>query len=70
LLQPADLLTPEELASRLKVKKSWVYEKLRQRGPNPLPYFRMGRYLRFNWPAVAAWIESTASPKLSKRGAR
>ena len=26
-LKPEDILTPEELAARLKVRKSWVYEQ-------------------------------------------
>lgn len=57
-IEPSDLLTPEELASRLKVGPSWVYNALRQRGPRPLPHFKMGRYLRFSWLAVSAWLQS------------
>jgi excisionase family DNA binding protein len=57
-LDPADLLTPEELSVRLKVSPSWVYNALRQRGPHPLPHFKMGRYLRFSWHAVSAWLHS------------
>lgn len=60
VLDPADLLTPEELAARLKVRKTWIYEKIRQRkSPYPFPHFRMGRYLRFSWTEVSAWIEGT-----------
>jgi len=36
LISPADILTPQELAARLKVKPGWVYEKLRPRQPNPI----------------------------------
>jgi predicted DNA-binding transcriptional regulator AlpA len=58
ILSPEDILTPQELAARLKVKPGWVYEKMRPRQPHPLPVIKMGRYLRFSWPAVSAWLES------------
>jgi predicted DNA-binding transcriptional regulator AlpA len=58
ILSAADILTPEQLAERLHVKIGWVYEKMRPRQPHPLPVIKMGRYLRFSWPAVAAWLES------------
>ncbi len=57
-ISPADILTPQELAKRLKVKPGWVFEKLRPRQPNPIPVIKMGRFLRFHWPTVAAWLES------------
>ena len=57
-LSPSDILTPEQLAQKLQVKVGWVYEKMRPRQPHPLPVIKMGRYLRFSWPAVAAWLES------------
>jgi len=57
-IDPADLLTPEELAKRLKVGPSYVYNALRERGPHSLPHFKMGRYLRFSWVAVSAWLQA------------
>ena len=53
-----NLLTPSELALRLKVPKSWVYEKTRARSRDPLPLIRLGKYMRFNWPDVVAWLQS------------
>lgn len=58
-LDPNDILTPEELARRLKVSVGWVYEKSRHRGKfsgKPLPCLRLGRYLRFAWPDVVTWM--------------
>jgi hypothetical protein len=59
-IDPADLLTPEELAARLKVSKSWVFEQTRQRASvrnkTPLPCIRMGKYLRFSWAQVSQWL--------------
>ena len=39
------LLTPEELAERIKVPLSWVYEQSRQ---GNIPTHRIGRYIRFD----------------------
>lgn len=56
-----DILTPEQLAERLQVKPSWVYEQTRDRAGirsvDPLPHIKMGRYLRFDWCDVLAWLE-------------
>lgn len=63
-LDPRDILTPDELAGRLKVGVGWVYEKSRSRGQSnrkPLPCLRMGRYLRFYWPDVCDWMRSNGS---------
>jgi hypothetical protein len=52
-------LTPNQLAERLQVGVNWVYEKCRNRGKHsgePLPVLRCGRYLRFYWPDVCAWL--------------
>jgi excisionase family DNA binding protein len=39
------LLPPEELAQKLNVPVSWVYEQSRQ---NNIPTHRIGRYIRFD----------------------
>ncbi len=65
LVQTEDILTPEELASRLKVPDSWVYEKTRGRCRNPIPCLRLGRYVRFDWAAVAAWLTAPAPRETS-----
>jgi excisionase family DNA binding protein len=46
-----DLLTPEQLADRLKVPLSWVYEQSRQ---GKIPTHRLGRYIRFDLAEVLA----------------
>jgi hypothetical protein len=55
-IDPDMILTLGELAGRLKVKPRWVYEKSRRRCQNPLPCIRIGRYLRFDWTRVSAWL--------------
>lgn len=57
-INPSDILVPSELADRLKVSERWIYEKSRRRNLNPLPVLRLGRYLRFNWIAVSAWMQN------------
>lgn len=58
---PEDILTPEELSTRLKLPLSWIYEKSRKGGShkNPLPVLRCGRYLRFSWPDVCEWLSAS-----------
>jgi hypothetical protein len=60
-LKPCDLLTPEQLAERLQVKKSWIFEQTRNRAKvrhaHPLPCIRLGKYIRFSWPHVCEWLE-------------
>lgn len=55
-IDPSQILTLAELAERLKVSERWVYEKSRRRCQNPLPTIRIGRYLRFDWISVSAWL--------------
>jgi len=58
---PIEILTPQQLAVRLQVKPSWVYEQTRNRSgvrnSDPLPHIKMGLYLRFDWRDVLAWLE-------------
>jgi len=58
---PMEILTPEQLAQRLQVKRSWVYEQTRYRADirnaDPLPFIKLGLYLRFDWRDVLVWLE-------------
>jgi len=53
-----DLLTVDELAKRLKIKKSWVYAQTRRRDADSIPKLKIGKYLRFEWEAVRNWIDN------------
>ena len=64
ILEASDILTPAELSQRLKVSLNWIYQQTRERGRNgrkPMPCLRAGRYLRFSWPDVCAWLRSEAT---------
>jgi excisionase family DNA binding protein len=59
VVDPKDIITPDELAERLKMSRRWISEMTRKRQRNPIPHYKVGRYLRFNWQDVCAWLEST-----------
>ncbi len=51
-----ELLTVPELADRLKVPVSWIYQRTRGRGRDRLPHLKIGKYLRFEEQAVQSWL--------------
>jgi excisionase family DNA binding protein len=51
----AALLTAEQVAQRLCVQPSWVKKAARA---NRIPHVCVGRYRRFRWPDIEAWLES------------
>jgi len=58
-LEAKDILTLAELAKRLKVPRSWIYESTRNRGRfggRPMPVLRCGKYVRFDWQAIVDWL--------------
>jgi excisionase family DNA binding protein len=52
------LLTAEEVAKRLAVPVSWVRAETRA---ERLPHVKLGRYRRYSWPAIDAWLEQQGS---------
>jgi hypothetical protein len=63
-----ELLSLDELAARLKISKTTAYgltrHRAKVRSDNPLPCFKLGKELRFNWTAVTQWLD-----QLEKGGA-
>jgi excisionase family DNA binding protein len=53
-----NLKTIDEMANRLKVKKSWLYGKTRLKGEGQIPCLRVGKYLRFYEHKVMAWLKN------------
>jgi excisionase family DNA binding protein len=59
-----DILTPEELAFKLKLKKATIYELTRKRGAGsrkPMPSLKAGKFLRFRLSDVVRWMEESAA---------
>lgn len=50
-----NLLTTDELARILKVKKSYLYELTYR---HQIPYIKLGRFLRFDPEQIQSWLES------------
>jgi excisionase family DNA binding protein len=48
------LLAAAEVAALLAVKESWVREATRA---GRLPHLRLGRYRRYRWSEIEAWLE-------------
>lgn len=52
------LLTVDEIAKILRVHKSWVYARTRDKGPKRIPYIKVGKYCRFDADSVLEWIKN------------
>lgn len=53
-----ELLTVDQLSSRLNLPKSWVAQQTRERAVDKIPHLRFGRWIRFQWlsPELTAWL--------------
>jgi excisionase family DNA binding protein len=51
-----NLITPDEMAERLKVPKSWLYSRTRETGPGSIPRVKVGKYIRFIESDVVEWL--------------
>lgn len=60
-----ELLTAEQIAEILKVRKNRVYELARSAG---LPSVKIGRYLRFPRQGLAEWLEKNMSHSNNLQG--
>lgn len=57
-----ELMTVCEVASHLKVKESWVYDKIHTR---QIPFRKAGKFPRFRKTHIDLWIENPYHPDLS-----
>lgn len=53
------LLDAAAIAERLGVPKSWVLESARS---GAMPCVRLGRYVRFDFADIEAWLEECKRP--------
>jgi excisionase family DNA binding protein len=56
-----ELITVDELAQKLKVKKSWIYARTREKRPGAMPTVRAGKYRRFSYREVLDWLRKNQS---------
>ena len=52
-----NLLTVDQLAEKLQVSKDWVYKQTYQKDMDSIPRLKVGKYLRFDWGEVHAWLK-------------
>ena len=60
-----ELVDIDQLAEILNVDKKWIYErtspegrkKLKKKGEQPLPLYKMGKYNRSKVSEVETWLE-------------
>lgn len=53
------LLTAEQVAACLAVPESWVRSNTRS---GAIPHLMLGRYPRYRWADVEAWLETCSIP--------
>jgi len=58
-----EVLTSDELAKRLRVPSTWIRQQVRSRAIDPIPHFKLGRYVRFSWgsPELTEWLRRRQS---------
>ena len=54
-MQTDELITVEELAKKLKVPVSWIYQRTRL-GQAAIPHLKVGKYVRFKLEEVLAFL--------------
>ncbi len=57
-----ELMDVKGLAEYLKVKESWVYEKIHTK---KIPFLKAGRFPRFRKKHIDKWLENPYSPASS-----
>ena len=56
-----ELMNVNEVASYLKVKESWVYEKVHKR---EIPFYKAGKFPRFRRKHIDIWLKNPYHPEL------
>lgn len=60
LASSLEVIDSSELAKRLTVPESWIRSRTnRKRTNDPIPHYRLGRYIRFSWGSaeLSDWLE-------------
>lgn len=65
-----ELLDIRELAAKLKVPVSWIYDRTRRHGPDRIPHLKIGKYVRFSETEVAEYLRQKAVGTSSHRKSR
>lgn len=52
------LLDVHQVAAYLHVSARWVYERTGASAAHPIPHLKLGKFIRFRLPDVAAWLDN------------
>ena len=63
-MQTEELITVGDLAKRLNVPVSWIYQRTRL-GQQAIPHVKMGKYVRFNLMEVMKFFKN--NPQANER---
>ncbi len=55
-------LNVQELAEMLGVPITWIYDRTRQGGPERLPHYKVGKYIRFAQDEIAEYLRHKGQP--------
>jgi hypothetical protein len=69
-IDPANILTPPQLAEGLHRDVRWLYEKTRLRCGDLLPCILTGRFLLFDWTEVSSWLRRRGAERTAKHAAK
>lgn len=58
------LINVKELATLLKVPVSWIYDRTRNGGPEKIPHYKIGKYIRFSPAQIATYLDRIKSRDL------
>jgi predicted DNA-binding transcriptional regulator AlpA len=52
----SELIDVHELARRLDVRPSFIYDRTRRNAPDSIPHKKIGKYVRFDPVEVEKWV--------------
>ncbi|HNV23259.1 MAG TPA: helix-turn-helix domain-containing protein [Candidatus Omnitrophota bacterium] len=56
-MNTSELITVKELAERLNIPESWIYQRTRL-GQTAIPHVKMGKYVRFHLDEVVEFFRN------------
>ncbi len=58
----SNILTVNDLSDYIKVKTTWIYEKVHTRG---IPFYKAGKFPRFRKKHIDIWLSNPYHPDLN-----
>lgn len=64
----AKLVDVQELSKLTSLPVSWIYRRVREASPHPIPYVKAGHYVRFEPDKVMDWLRTRAGMHYRRAG--